>query len=319
VLRTLSPQDRLHVATQIGLDGADDLVEALAAHQGTTPPAELMKAINQVQTIDPATVKTLAAKMRDPRQRNQVIGQGLKALESALTGAEAKPPAARPAAPPPPGTPPVVVKPATSWPLREASSPPPQAPAKSPAPAAVPEPAPAPVPPPPPAPVPVAPSAPPTPQPAAAPPVVVATPAAVPAVVKPVEPPREPAPPTRATLAEGLAAVHVLTSRFRLLRRQMDEIRRLTPAELRGILEVFPDGWARRRALLELMAAGVPERTADALSLVEALQAPRDRSWCLGALADGRTLSADEQTAILQAAPNASGRRRLELRLDSDL
>src|SRR5688572_30418694 len=82
VLRTLSPQDRLHVATQIGLDGADDLVEALAAHQGTAPPAELMKAINQVQTIDPATVKTLAAKMRDPRQRGQVIGQGLKALES---------------------------------------------------------------------------------------------------------------------------------------------------------------------------------------------------------------------------------------------
>ncbi|HYN22081.1 MAG TPA: hypothetical protein VE078_14065, partial [Thermoanaerobaculia bacterium] len=67
VLRGLNAQDRLQIAKQIGLDGADDFVEAIAAHQGTTPPAELMQAINQVQTIDPATVKNLTAKMRDPR------------------------------------------------------------------------------------------------------------------------------------------------------------------------------------------------------------------------------------------------------------
>ncbi|HYN20407.1 MAG TPA: hypothetical protein VE078_05575, partial [Thermoanaerobaculia bacterium] len=262
------------------------------------------------------------------RQRGQVIGQGLKALESALTGAEAKPPAARPAAPPPPGTPPVVVKPATNWPLREApaqsllAAPPAQPPVAHPPPAAVSVPAPVTPPAPMAAPVSVAPPPPPV---ATAPVVVVAAPAPAPpvhvpaVVVKPAEPPRETAPPTRGELAERLAAVHVLTSRFRLLRRRMDETRRLSPAELRGILEVFPDGWARRRALLELIAAGIPERSADALSLVDILQSPGDRSWCLGALADRRALSAEEKNALLQAAPNASGRRRLELRLDSDL
>jgi hypothetical protein len=221
----------------------------------------------------------------------------------------------------------VVVKPATNWPLREAASQPAQPPqpaAKPPAPEAVSVPAPAPVTPPAPVAAPVS-VAPPPPPAATTPVVVVAAPAPAPPVpvpaviVKPTEPPpRETVPPTRGELAERLAAVHVLTSRFRLLRRRMDETRRLSPADLRGILEVFPDGWARRRALLELMAAGVPERTADALSLVEALQSPGDRSWCLRALADGRTLSADEQSALLQAAPNPSGRRRLELRLGSD-
>lgn len=320
-LRNLSPQQRMHVATQIGLDGADDLVEAIAAHQGTTPPAELMQAVNQVQTIDPATVKRMAARLRDPRQRGQVVGQGLKALESALIGPEAKPAAAGPAAPPPP----VVVKPAANWPLREASSKPAQPPVQ-PAPPAPPPvaaapvaaPAPAPVIPSPPAPAPVAPT-PPVPEvPKPAPAVAQAPPAPAVAVVKAVEAPREPAPPNRAVLAERLAAVPALTARFRMLRRRMDEIRPLSPPELRVILEVFPDGWARRRALLEMMAAGAPERTADALSLLDSLQSPGDRSWCLGALADTRTLSSEEQTALLQAAPNASGRRRLELRLDSD-
>lgn len=107
----------------------------------------------------------------------------------------------------------------------------------------------------------------------------------------------------------------MLTARFRLLRRRIAEIRRLSPADLRAVLEAFPDGWARRRALVDLIEAGVPERTADVLSLLDALQSPGDRSWCLGTLADARKLSADERAALLQAAPTAAGRRRLELRL----
>ncbi|MFL6192895.1 MAG: hypothetical protein ACJ75H_01895, partial [Thermoanaerobaculia bacterium] len=37
LLRNLPRQDRLAIAAQIGVDGADDLVEAIARHQGTTP------------------------------------------------------------------------------------------------------------------------------------------------------------------------------------------------------------------------------------------------------------------------------------------
>jgi hypothetical protein len=109
--------------------------------------------------------------------------------------------------------------------------------------------------------------------------------------------------------------VPALTPRFRLLRRRIGEVRRLSPAELRGVLEAFPDGWARRRALVDLIEAGVPARTAEALALLDALQSPGDRSWCRGTLAKSRELSPEEQAALLQAAPTAAGRRRLELRL----
>src|SRR5829696_3760474 len=281
LLRNLSRQDRLMIAAQIGIDGADDLVEAIATHQGTTPPAELIGALNNLQRVDPATLKSLATQMRDPRQRSQAVAQGLKAMELALIGPEVKP-AVPPPPPPKPAPPPVAVKPPAP-----------------PAPAPVPAPPPVPVP----VPVPVKPE----------PPKAVVAPAPVP--VRPPEPPREPAPPVRAMLAEELAAVPALTARFRLLRRRTAEVRRLSTADLRAVLETFPDGWARRRAFMDLIEAGVPERTADALSLMDALQSPGDRSWCLGTLADSRALSPDERNALLQAAPTAAGRRRLELRL----
>lgn len=288
LLRNLSRQDRVAIAAQIGIEGADDLVEFIATHQGTTPPAELIGALNNLQKVDPATLKSLASKMRDPRQRSQVVTQGLKAVESALIGPEAKP-AAPPPPPSKPAPPPVTVRPAASWPLWEAA----------PAPAPVP---PAPAPTPVPSPVAVKSVEPPIPPPA---------PVAAPA---PVRPPK-PAVPIRTALAEELAAVPALTARFRLLRRRIGEVHRLSPEDLRAVLAAFPDGWARRRALVDLIEAGVPERTADVLSLMEALQSPGDRSWCLGTLADARKLPPDERAALLQAAPTAAGRRRLELRL----
>jgi hypothetical protein len=59
----------------------------------------------------------------------------------------------------------------------------------------------------------------------------------------------------------------------------------------------------------------VPARTADALSLMDVLQAAGDRAWCLGALADSRILTSEERSALLDAAVTPAGRRRLELRL----
>lgn len=315
-VRALSPKQRYEVAVQLGLDGADDLIEAIASHRGTTPPPELMQAVNEVQKMDPATVKTIAARVRNPQQRAEGIKQGLKAIEDVLAGPEPPAPSrvpkgASPAPPPPapaaPPTPPVVAKPATSWPLREAPAAPapavPPAPKPAPAPVAAPAPAPPAPQPPPPAPAPPAPVTPPPPPVAAAPP----PPAP--------EPPREVGAPVRAGLAEHLGSIPALTTRFRHLRKHLDQVRRLPIAELRGVLEVFPDGWARRRALSELIAEGVPSRAADALSLVDVLQSPRDRAWCLGTLADTRALSPEERSALLQAASTPAGRRRLELRL----
>lgn len=276
VVRGLTPKQRYEVAAQLGLDGADDLVEAIAAHQGTAPPAELMVAVNEVQKMDPAILKSIAARVRDPKQRGGALKQGLQAIETALAG---PPPVPSPAPPSPP-------------------------PASVPAPAPAPPPAPlAPVAPlaPTAAPIPVSPPAPPAPPP----------PPSSPPKPEPVRVPE----PVRSSLAGRLGAERVLTTRFRHLRRQLDSLSRLSAAELREILEAFPDGWARRRALSELIEAGVPESTADALSLIDVLQSPGDRAWCLGTLAHARSHSSEERSALLQAAATPAGRRRLELRL----
>jgi hypothetical protein len=81
------------------------------------------------------------------------------------------------------------------------------------------------------------------------------------------------------------------------------------------VIEGFPDGWARRRALLELLRAGIPGSLRDALALVEALGSDRDRLWCLGALADEREIAEADREALLAAAGSPTARRRLERRL----
>jgi hypothetical protein len=116
-------------------------------------------------------------------------------------------------------------------------------------------------------------------------------------------------------LAGKLAEAASLTARFHLLRYSLEQTRGSSGEELRPVIEAFPDGWARRRALLELLRAGSPATLRDALALVEALGAERDRAWCLGALAGDRPLTEPDREALLAAVPSPAARRRLERRL----
>jgi hypothetical protein len=223
-----------------------------------------------------AQLPALLADLRDPRRRSERLSQGaLTAVEAALASAPAAP-APKPVPPPPaPVAPPV------------------------PAPVAAP-----------PEPVPVAPPAPP---PIVAPPVVEP-------VVEPPPPPKSPppAPPIRiadGTLAAKLAEARSLTARFHVLRRHLADANGLPADGLRSIVEAFPDGWARRRALVELLRHGAPAGLGDALGLVAALGSERDRLWCLGTLAEDRALGSQDRETLLAAAPTPTARRRLERRL----
>jgi hypothetical protein len=295
-VRHLSPTDRIAVAARIGLENADDLVAAIAGHQGKEPPPEILEMLDQAQHADGATVRALAEKVRDPHRRGELAGDGLRALGSALAGPDPVPaPAPAPPAPPVPVTPPapapvaapapIVTPPAVSWPLRQAMPAPP-------APPAVPPPAPA-----------------------------VVLPEIVPEPAPPLRvPDPAPAPPTTpagsVALAAHLAGMPGLTARFRRLRHGLEEARRLRPEELREVLRAFPEGWARRRALSELIEAGLPARTADVLALIEDLPA-KDRPWCLGRLAQ-RRLSPEEKEGVLGAATTPTARRRLAVRLGEE-
>jgi hypothetical protein len=320
LLRQMTPEQRMIVATQLGLDHADELVEAITRRSGKQASPALISLIEKAQVKGTPHLPELIADLRDPARRAERMRQGAQA---ALNTAEAALEGKAPEVPwlPPGAATPTVARPAPAAPRPAAAAPaPPQKPAPSPAPpsppavAAVPVAPPAPVtaapaPPPQPAPTP-APA--PEPRPAAARPT--ATPRPAPAV--PTAPPApRPAPVQDDVLASRLAAVPSLIARFRLLRLHAEEAKGMSAAGLRSLVESFPDGWARRRALLELLRGGVPGSLRDALALIGALESDRDRLWCLGALTDSHEIQESERETLLAMANSPTARRRLERRL----
>src|SRR5215218_667190 len=247
VLRAMTPQERLVVTSQLGLDHADEVLDAIVKRSGHAASPTLVAMIERAQMKGTTHLPALIADLRDPRKRMERLRQGAQAVvEEALAG---DPPAA-----------PVVLKPAP--------------PAMVAAPVA-------------PAPQPVVLEVAPEPVLVAPPP----PPAFAPPVVEPPPPPKPspPAPPARRVedggLAWKLAEASSLTARFHVLRRHLADAKGLPADGLRSVAEAFPDGWARRRALIELLRNGAPAALGDALGLVEVLGSERDRLWCLGTLA----------------------------------
>ncbi len=290
VLRQILPEQRLVVASQLGLDHAEEVVEAIARRSGHEASPALVAMIEQAQVKGTVHLPELIADLRDPQRQVRALKQGALAAGDALAG----PAAAKPA-------PPVPVPPA----LPQLAPPPPElvaAPVVAPAPVAV--------------------AAPVVPEPVLVPPAVETPP--------PAPQPKPPAPPARPpgtagttgtagedSLAGRLVGATSSTARFQILRRHLADARGLPPEEMRSVIEAFPDGWARRRALLELLRSGSPEALRDALGLVESLGAERDRAWCLGALADGRAPTGPDRETLLAAVAALSSRynplrRRLE-------
>ena len=279
LLRNMTREQRMIVAAQLGLDHADEVVEAIARRSGQQASPALIAMIEKAQVKGTPHLPELIADLRDPKRRGERLKQGAAAVEGALAGTTAPPEATAV-----PTTP-------TPQPAPEPAAAPPTA-ASPPLPAAI-----------------LIPAAPPIPEPEPEEPPPPPQPAAVAPAVPRLEPARDSA------LAAQLAAVPALTLRFRLLRRHLDETTGLSAAGLGAVLETFPDGWARRRALLELLRAGVPDSLDDAFSLIETLASDRDRLWCLGTLADSREIPEGDREAFLAAASSPAARRRLERRL----
>lgn len=306
LLRQMSPQERLTVASQLGLDNADELVEAIAARSGTKASPVLLSMIDQAQKKGTAHLPQLISDLKDPGKRTERLREGVMAAEAALIGEPTQAPPQRPVLPPP--LPPSALQPppipiaAPAPPLVSQPSSPPAAPAPVATMAAPPSP---PVvhekPPVAPAPAEARPS-PPSPLPPAPPP-------------RPKPAPEPPAQPTEAAPTVEIEPPLHLVDRFRRLRRTASDRQRFTASTLRSLVESFPDGWARRRALVELLRSGSLPVLQDALALLDTLGSERDRLWCLGTLAT-RELAATDREALLAAAPSPTARRRLERRMD---
>lgn len=313
LLRQMTPEQRMTVAAHIGLDHADEVVDAIAKRSGQKASPALISMIEQAQMKGTPHLPELIADLRDPNRRTERLKQSAIALGTALT--EDGQPA--PATWLPPGAVPAVPNAKPVQPAPKAAAPK-TAPRPEPKPAPPPQPPPqAPEPPPvvvapPPAPVVVAPPpAPePVPEPVAAPAPPPPEPPPVPKLAAPVRPPQ-----ADSDLANRLAAIASPIGRFKLLRVSLVEAKAMSTAGLLSVVESFPDGWARRRALMELLRSGVPAGLTDALGLINALGSERDRAWCLGALVEDRPIPEGDREAVLGGITSPTGRRRLAGRM----
>lgn len=311
-LRRLNRDEREQLATRLGLEEAGALLERLAVRRGGLAPAELLRAVRAAQQADPGELQRLMHGLADPATRRATVIQGLAQLDERLQreGTAAVGSAEPEAAPEPeldaasgtieepgergrelppvpvsaavpsdavdqPEPPPLPSQPADVAPARRFVEP---VPAESPGRAELGERAPS-----------------------------RAAPAAGPGGIE-----AESATAATAGLAEELAATPSLTVRLRRLRSALGSGGRLQDGGLAAVLDAFPDGWARRRALSALLEHGLPRGSAAALALIEQLGAERDRAWCLGLLARLGSSSPEEMAPALQDLASPALRRRVE-------
>jgi hypothetical protein len=126
-----------------------------------------------------------------------------------------------------------------------------------------------------------------------------------------------PAPPVRPTAAvprPAAAAPSVPTGRlagridqeprlvrkFRLLRLHVDEARGLNARQLRDLLELFPPGWGRRRALDTLLEHRIPDSLNKAIFLIEQLDSNIERRWCVSTLLHEWQLTDEEKQLLAE-------------------
>src|SRR3954451_15146535 len=76
LLRKMTPQERRTVATQLGMDHADEVVTATARRSGNEASPALISMIERAQTQGTAHLPALIADLRDPQRRAERLRQG---------------------------------------------------------------------------------------------------------------------------------------------------------------------------------------------------------------------------------------------------
>ncbi len=102
-----------------------------------------------------------------------------------------------------------------------------------------------------------------------------------------------------------------LVARLLTLRDAIEELQNWSQEDLRRLVGVFPEGWPQRRAVGALLDGGIPEKTADALELIEILERPVDRRWSLGLLLDRRGLQPPDAERALEIVESSALHRRI--------
>ena len=312
-VRELSPTDRKLLARHAGFDGAEDILEGLAKKKSGVAPAMLLQMLSNARGTDASTLRNLLSAFRYPSRRDEAVSRSLdfaadlmrdqepeveETAEEALAALHALEEEGERK----PGEIGESTDGETDSPTEFEPEPPPVPPD----PAVMPKPEPIP-------------EMPPLPK---------------PSVVDwsrwdSTDGPPRPAPTPRAEkrprlstpgagrLGEVAAAAAVGTktsvlARLLAFHRALPGLAGSSVATLGELIEAFPEGWARRRALSALIEAGIPDRADDAVTLVAAsLDRELDRRWCLGVLADRGDLRGASLDRANELLSSPAARRRL--------
>lgn len=294
--RGLSAADRREVASQLGLKGFERLA-GLIGEKGGLAPGELEELLEQVESVEPSKAAALIARLGDPEGRRELARRGVAALGARLAAAgeeaadadeddggtenarEDALPAAR--ADPEEG---IEAPPAPSM-ARHGSGTVRDAPAPVPA----------------------------SGEPAAGEATHEEPPDSMPSMVvgagssraareaaTPVEPDR-----LSEEVRSAIQRIEFLSSpirRLRCLRAVIATCEPLTGVEVHALVELFQEGWLRRRALTALLLSGSPCSFDEALAAAMELPGASGRRWGLAALARGRSLETEDLDRLTEAA-----------------
>lgn len=316
-VRGLSATERQLLAREVGFDGAEDLIEGLAGRgSGVFAPAAVLEALGKMRREEGFSLRGILSGLRDPDKRDDLLVRGIDLVADSLKRPEEEDD-------PqewtdgsvdfeiPPPAPPVGVSRENADTDDRAGdhdhieapepSPPPQ-PEKPPAPEEIAD---------------HAPSVEPDPVTAYIPEAVdpsswdemwgeLETVVAAPSFVGRAERRRTSRLRLKAKKTEG-SVLH----RLRAFREAIPGLENATVNQFRDALDELPEAWARRRALVALIDADVPDEVSRILDLIDDLDRAMDRRWCLSALARRGDLSGADLERALGMITSPAARRRV--------
>jgi hypothetical protein len=247
-LRQLSPAERKQLATAVGAEGAEDILGKLAAYKGRVGPAFLAPALEKFKGMDPDALGRLIDVIRDPVQRREVLQKSARAVGEVLND---EPVGASEEQPVVDDQPEAEPEPDVEVDVDVESADSHQATERT----ALEE----------------------------QPPKI---PTVEPYPESPVDPPGHVVvpPPLETSCIEHVRDAPSLRHRLALAREALQGAEGWTVDQLRALIEVFPQDWARRRILVDMLKRRIPRDLAQAVDLVESLETRASRRWCVSLL-----------------------------------
>lgn len=296
-VRRLSTEERGRLARELALEGAEGIVEGLADRYRGISPSMLIDVANRYGAEDMDRWRTRLRLLKSAETRGKALSESLQEIDGLIRAVESRGPVSLAETKPSPATPSPtpVARPTEPAQVRPRPA---QRANVSPLPPAPPEPI-----------------------------VVASQPESPPPKIaswarweaRPARTDRRtresvPVPPEVQTLIEALCSTPSRVRRHRRLDDELDRLPVLDRRSVEALLECFPEGWSRRRALCTLLARRQPASLTESLELVESLSSGAAQWWSLGALLSARELGAREWKLVMAKLTSPTLRRRLALR-----